>query len=1049
MLSESHGVNITKPILKEHPMKTANWPVRNVSHPLTTASLVAGLLLAPNLTPKLRGGESLPPERPGSSADMGLGCALPDGLAPNLSTRYRLPVPLCFEPNQGQAPGAAGFIARHGHQVLLLEPAGLSVNWPEPSPGAALRIRFLESNPATVLEGMDSLPGHINYLTSGNKSQWRTQVPLFAKVQCRGVYPGIDLVYYGHRQQLEYDWILAPGADPRKIQLALDGVVDATVDAQGNLVLRTAGGTLFQHKPVAYQLFQGQRRAIEGRYVLSAPGDARPSAIRSPPSAIRNYQVGFQIAAYDRSQPLIIDPVISLAACLGGDGPDQAYSVATDAAGNIYVAGQTASANFPVTHGLSLKPAGNLDVFVTKLTSAGELVFSTYLGGSGNDRGYHLALDNAGNCLIVGVTTSTNFPVQAAVQPKFGGGDRDGFIAKLSAHGSALVYSTYLGGSGSDDLTDVAVDRDGNAYVAGDSASKDFPVATALQSENHGDFDAVVAKLSPQGSLVYSTYLGGSGFYDSAISIAVDGEGSALVTGYTSSADFPAVKPLQVANRGGYDAFIAKIHPRGTNLVFSTWLGGSKDDYGRSIALDGAGNIYVAGDTYSTNFPTVKPLQASHGGRRDVFVAKIKSDGSDLVYSTFLGGSGEELAALTVTPAGYACLTGVTSSTNYPTVNPLQSAFGGGTWDAFVTVINPEGSRLLFSTYLGGSGDDQGSTIVADKAGNVHIAGSTTSTNFPLTQAFQGSKHGSTPDAFVVKIAEAVPPSDEVTAIAAEPKPAEPVKVDRPDIPPSSPTTSNSATNAAPGTPPATVEPAVPAPSTHAPVVPPATPTEQPTPPPTTTNTPAAAMAPTPAVPVAPAPDFGFLLGTNLIVNGDAEADPLPAGGRTKIKITGWQIEGNLVALSYGAPGGFPDAKTPGPAERGSGFFAGGPESEATAARQTIDVTAAASAIDARQIGFVLSCYLGGMAGQGDMATLSCLFKDANEVILSETTLGPVTLADRQFSTRLLARTTQGRVPAGARSLVIILSMQRKDGAFNDGYADNLSLVLSVDAATK
>ena len=1023
-------------------MKTANRPVRNVSHPLTTASLVAGLFLTPTLAPTLRGGDNLSPEKPCSCADLGPDCARPDGIIPQLSTRYRLPVPLCFEPNQGPAPGAVGFISRLGHQVLRLEPAGLSVNWPEQSPGAALRIRFLESNPETVLEGMDSLPGHINYLTAGNQSQWRTRVPLFAKVQCRGVYPGIDLVYYGHRQQLEYDWILAPGADPRKIQLALDGVVDATVDSQGNLVLNTAGGTLIQRQPVAYQILQGRRRDLEGRYVLSAPGEARPSAIP-------HYQVGFQVAAYDRSQPLIIDPVISLATCLGGDGPDQAYSVATDAAGNIYVAGQTASANFPVTHGLSLKPSGNFDVFVTKLTSAGELVFSTYLGGSGNDRGYHLALDNAGSCIIVGVTTSTNFPVQAAVQPKFGGGDRDGFIAKLSADGSALVYSTYLGGSGSDDLTDVAVDRDGNAYVAGDSASADFPVVAALQSENHGDFDAVVAKLSPQGNLVYCTYLGGSGFYDSAISIAVDGEGSALVTGYTSSADFPAVKPLQVANRGGYDAFIAKIHPRGTHLLFSTWLGGSKDDYGRSIALDGAGNIYVAGDTFSTNFPTVKPLQAGHGGRRDVFVAKIKGDGSDLVYSTFLGGSGEELAALTVTPAGYACLTGVTSSTNYPTANPLQSAFGGGTWDAFVTVINPEGSRLLFSTYLGGSGDDQGSTIVADKAGNIYVAGSTTSTNFPLTQAFQGSKHGSTPDAFVVKIAEAVPPWNEVTAIAAEPKPAEPVKVDKPDVPPSSPTTSNSATHAAPGTPPATVEPAAPAPSTHAPVVPPATPTEPPTPPPTTPHAPAAAIAPTPAVPVAPAPDFGFLLGTNLIVNGDAEADPLPAGGRTKIKITGWQIEGNLAVLAYGAPGGFPDAKTPGPAERGSGFFAGGPQSETTAARQTIDVTAAASAIDARQIGFVLSGYLGGMAGQGDVATLRCLFKDANEVILSETTLGPVTLADRQFSTRLLARTTQGRVPAGTRSMAIILSMQRKDGAFNDGYADHLSLVLSGDAATQ
>ncbi len=657
---------------------------------------------------------------------------------------------------------------------------------PESQPPQVMRMRLVGGNAEGHVVGLDELPGRSNYFIGNDPKRWRTDVATYRRVAYNDVYPGIDVVYYGHQRQLEYDFVVAAGADPNQIRLALvgAGLVPALghpqgaplqVDPNGDLVIELEGGAVRFRKPVVYQppapvssswsatrdsKFTIQNsELIDGRYVLTATNEIR-----------------FEVPTYDRKRPLIIDPVLSYSTFLGGSGSDGGADLALDTAGNIYLTGETYSTDFPTVDPLQGACGGcghgGVTVFVAKLNPAGSaLVYSTYLGGSRGDVGGGIAVDTWGHAYVTGVTDSLDFPTFKPFQAKCGSCGQyteNAFVAKLSYAGNALVYSTYLGGDDQDSGNAIAVDAAGNAYVTGMTTSDNFPLANPLQPNfTDGGWDAFVTKLNPAGSaLVYSTYLGGSD-NDVATGIALDGAGNVYVAGSTESHDFPTANPLQSACGGFFcnDAFVAKLNPAGSALVYSTYLGGSDVDFGSGITVDGAGNAYVTGSTCSTDFPTNNPFQSSFdGGNYDVFVAKLNPAGDTLVYSTYLGGSGDDEAfAIAVNAAGNAYVTGFTASTDFPTANPFQgtcdNCSNGQTYDAFVAELGPSGNALVYSTYLGGSNSDGGSRIVVDKAGNAYVVGSTDSPDFPTVNPFQGTCDGCSSrssDAFVAKISPSV-----------------------------------------------------------------------------------------------------------------------------------------------------------------------------------------------------------------------------------------------------------------------------------------------------
>jgi hypothetical protein len=698
-------------------------------------------------------------------------------------------LPITFEPNQGQVDSQVKFISRGKDHDLYLTPAEAVMRFrnqkekekrktleplqltPGHGPKATdkqlstrdvLRMKLIGANPEPKITGLERLPAVSNYFTGNDQTRWRANVPSYARVKYENVYPGVDMLYYGNQQKLEYDFVVGPGADPAAIGLAFDGADKTEIDAAGDLVLSMSGSEIRQGKPLCYQEVNGARRIISSRYVMprdqtsirNPQSTIRNQEVRNPQSAIRNQVVGVEVGPYDTSRPLIIDPVLEYSTYLGGRGNDEGNAITVDSAGNAYVIGFTDSLNFPMANAAQSAFGGGLqDVFVSKLDPTGtRLLYSTYIGGNGQDNGSSIAVDSAGNAYVTGYTGSTNFPVMNALQPAKAG-RFNAFVAKLSPTGG-LLYSTHLGGSIGDYGSSIAVDSSGNVYVAGVATSPNFPLAGAIQTAPGGAADVYVTKLNPAGNqLVYSTYLGGAGD-DGATSLAVDSAGNLYVTGVTTSNNFRTASPLQAAHGGGFfDAFVAKLNPAGTQLVYSTYLGGSGEDRGFRIAVDPAGNAYVTGDTDSPNFPTANALQRNYAGGVDAFVAKVNPSGTALTYSTYLGGTSiEGGTAIAVDSAGSAYVTGFTGSTNFPTVAPLQQAFGGGSFDGFVAKLNAAGSAMDYSTYLGGSGIDSGFGIAADASGNAYVMGLTDSTNFPLANAFQQTNGGGTADLFVAKL---------------------------------------------------------------------------------------------------------------------------------------------------------------------------------------------------------------------------------------------------------------------------------------------------------
>jgi hypothetical protein len=681
-------------------------------------------------------------------------------------------LPLSFEVNRGQTDSRVRFLARGQNYTLFLTEHDAVLSLRTTKPGAkgtpdvssdVLRLSLLGSSGAVRVDGRSLLSGKSNYFLGNDPRQWHTDIPNYARVQYSQIYPGIDVVYYGHQGQIENDFVLSPGADANLIRIGVSGVTGLRLDPSGNLVLKTSGGDVLFKRPVAYQGQGSERKSVAVHYVLKSGN-----------------RVSFGLGAYDHGQKLVIDPVLAYSTYFGGTGGDIGYGIAVDTAGKAYITGISNSANFPTSTGSqSGSYGGSGDVFVAKIDPAGtaapsstpQKVYSTYLGGSGTDSGNAITVDAGGDAFVTGSTASSTFPTTTgAYQTTYGGGG-DAFVTQLNSTGSGLVYSTFLGGSGADTGFGVAVDSSGNAYVTGSTQSPNFPIptgATPAQSLNAGSTDAFVSKLDFTGAtLLYSTYLGGTKA-DVAQSIKVDGSGNAYVAGYTFSSDFPVVSPIQAVNNAApnANAFVAELNSSGSAFTFSTYLGGSGDDRAFGLALDSSNNVYITGASQSSDtfLPTAGAYQGSNNGQGDAFVAKINPAGPTLLYYTWLGGTGVEQGnGIAVDSSGDAFITGSTNSSDFPPQNPIQKVLGitgGGTCgactDVFMSELNPTGTGLVQSTYLGGSGADFGNAIALDSAGNAFLTGSTSSTNFPAIdgtyKAYQSSLAGVAGNAFISEI---------------------------------------------------------------------------------------------------------------------------------------------------------------------------------------------------------------------------------------------------------------------------------------------------------
>jgi hypothetical protein len=665
-------------------------------------------------------------------------------------------LPLSFEANHGQTDERVKFLSRGNGYTLFLtaDEAALQLHKQTPVAGnrqatsrrnsqlsasSVLRMKLVGANSQAPVEGLEPLNGKVSYFLGDQPQAWQTNVASYGKVEYSQVYPGIDLMYYSHQGQLEYDFKVAPGADFKTIALDFAGADQMIIESSGDLVLQTANGDVRHKRPFVYQVIDGQRREIDGAYLRQG-----------------EHQIGFQIGEYNKNYPLVIDPVLSYATYFGGNGDEVAYDITVDASGNTYITGQTNSINFP---GGAVQNKGGNDVFIAKLAPSGSTYSAVFFGGSGNEAGTSIAISNAGDVYIGGFTTSANFPKINAYDNSLNGAS-DAFVVKFNSEFSAFLYATYFGGSDLEDSLSIGLDAAQNIYISGRTSSNNVPMMNAAQPSYSGQSDAFVAKLNASGNtLLYSTYLGGSSLENpyGRSGIAIDNNANVFLAGGTYSLDFPRKNAFQ-QNKGENnnlldDVFVTKLNTNAignASLVYSTYLGGSTRDYATDIAIDSNGNAYVTGQTASDDFPKVNPLQASRAGGFDAFLLKLNATGSALVYSTLLGSSSDDLGAgVKVNLAYEAFITGSVGQA-IPGVNSLKPYNGGE--DAFLAKVNSSGSAVSFFTYLGGGNSDVSEAIALDPAGNAYIAGITKSTNFAKVNAVQENYGGNQSDTFVARI---------------------------------------------------------------------------------------------------------------------------------------------------------------------------------------------------------------------------------------------------------------------------------------------------------
>jgi len=697
-------------------------------------------------------------------------------MAPNVVEHYKQ-FPLSFEPNQKQTDNAdVKFLARGDGYILFLtgKDAVLSMG-KDPQSTAVMRMSLLGANANPSFSGMEQLPGKSNYFIGNKPEDWHTNIPNYRKVAERNIYPGVDLVYYGTQRQLEYDFMIAPGTSPSKIQIAFSGAKHLHTDANGDLLLSAAGkDDVRLHKPVAYQQIGNEKQLVAANYILNGKD-----------------RVAFSIGNYDQSRPLVVDPILAYSTYLGGSGIDVSNSIAVAPDNTAFVAGATFSTDFPAIHALQANDGGIADfpqdAFVSKISADGStLLYSTYLGGTHTDIANGIAVDSFGNAFVVGSTGSPNFPTGPFFINGLCGGDgkcgtswnpqnaqvTNGFIAKLNAAGSALLYCGFIGEYEDVFAQAVAVDADDNAYVTGITGPNmtptvtitppalpppPFPItATAFQTTIVG-VNAFVMKIGSLGNdILYSSYLGGS-VEDIGYGIGLDSSANAYVTGLTYSPDLATTAgALQPAYGGAGDGFIAKVNANASgaaSLNYLTYFGGNGLDQGNAIAVDAAGNAYVAGASSSTTFGiAANGFQTTNNGQGDAFIAKLTTTGA-LSYFTYLGGAKADSATgIALDSSANVYVTGSTVSTDFPTAGAVfQPNYGGGNADSFVAKLDPTGKTLLYSSYLGGTNTELATGIAVDTSGSAYVTGQTCSEDFPLANPLQGVPGGNC-DAYVAKV---------------------------------------------------------------------------------------------------------------------------------------------------------------------------------------------------------------------------------------------------------------------------------------------------------
>lgn len=652
-------------------------------------------------------------------------------------------LPLSFEANAGQFDARVHFLARaHGKRLFLVREGMVLLLDPSRAPydvQAVVRIEFNDASKRSSLEGVDRLAATTNYFRSGQNI---ADVPNFLRVRQREVYPGVDVLYYGNQGRLEYDFIVAPGGDPKRISLRISGHDALRITEAGDLVLTTIAGDLVMKRPAAYQEREGERLDVPVRY------------------AVTGNELRFEVAAYNHDSTLVIDPLLAYSSFLGGSAGSVARAIALDAAGNIYVTGHTGSTDFPLVGAFQTKLAGTTDGFVTKISASGTArVYSTYIGGrNGHTFPRGIAVDSTGSAYITGETTSTAYPVTSGAYRTSAGASTPGFATKFSPQGNALAYSTFIPGG---QAKAIAVTAAGNAVITGQADGLFTTTPGVVQPNSTGGLDAYVLQLNAAGTAaVYSTRLGGQAD-DDGRGVALDSLGRTYVTGSTKSSGFPLVNPFQSTLGGNQDAFVAQLDAAATALVYSTYLGGSLSDSGNAIALDAQGNAYIGGTTYSLDFPVLRAFQSTkaytgtgHEAVNQAFITKLAPSGQTLVYSSYLGGrsclsgggscdpngNDETALAIAVDAAGIAYLAGMTRSITYPQVDAIQSmpGFYANSIPFVARVQDRANATLLYSVALGEKSTDaypfdgEAAGVAVDAAGNAYAAGYVVM-NFPVT----------------------------------------------------------------------------------------------------------------------------------------------------------------------------------------------------------------------------------------------------------------------------------------------------------------------------
>jgi hypothetical protein len=690
----------------------------------------------------------------------------PFGSGHTLAAYGKLPV--AFVPNAGQEPGGIRYVARGAGYSFAFTAKSVRVSLAKGRAVQSLSLDFVGANPRVRVSARERLGGMANYFVGSDRSRWHAGLATYREIVYRNLWPGIDMRWRGANGTLKYEFLVRPGASARAIRLAYRGVRLLSLGPSGNLLVATSRGVLEDSAPLAYQRIEGRRVLVSSRFALGRNGKA----------------YGFVLGGHDADRPLVIDPGLRYSSFLGGAGSDTGFAIAVDDHGSAYVAGFTGSVNFPTTPGaFQAANAGDFDGFVTKLNRSGSgLVYSTYLGGTNDDLAIGIAVDERGSAYVSGLTQSGNFPTTPGAfqtsdpdpAPVPDVCNEDGFVAKLNRTGSALVYSTYHGGVGEDSANIVAVDESGNAVLAGSGDTSSFPTTPGSfqpvdptpgpcdpEDPRPADNTGIVSKLNRSGSaLVFATYLGGTSGFVNVNGMTIDEQGNVYLTGPADD-DFPTTPGAFQSTdpTPGTDAFVTKLNASGSALGYSTYLGGAADESdegGLGIGVDDHGSAYVAGRTGSPVFPiTPGAYDTTFNGVDDGFVTKLNRAGSALVYSTYLGGSDtdEPHFSVAIDEDGRAWVEGTTASTDFPTTpGAVQPVYGGGVLAGFVTRLNPSGSALDYSTYLGGLGRDIANCLALDEEGMAYVTGSTRSSTFPTTPGAFDTTHNGSSDAFVTKL---------------------------------------------------------------------------------------------------------------------------------------------------------------------------------------------------------------------------------------------------------------------------------------------------------